>query len=74
MEDLSKLTTVQLITEMTYLDQEIDMKLLRYEELRGEIIKRFPQVAEREEFKKKVKKYGGETDKALFRKIQKQNE
>ena len=59
MDDLSKKTTVELVTEYTYLEQEIDMKLFRHEQLRQEILKRYPQVEKSGEFKKKVKKFGG---------------
>ena len=58
MDDLSKKTTVELVTEYTYLEQEIDMKLFRHEQLRQEILKRYPQVEKSGEFKKKVKKLG----------------
>lgn len=55
-EDFSKKTTVELVTEMTYLDLEIDTKLFRYEQIRSELVKRFPQVKDDEEFKQKVRK------------------
>lgn len=62
MDDLSKMTTVDLITEMTHLDQEIDIKLFRYEQLRQEVFRRFPKVQNSGEFPKKVKKLGGLED------------
>lgn len=57
MEDLNKKPLVEIVQEMTYLEQEIELKMLRYEKLRKEIIKRFPQTKDMEEFKiKKLKK------------------
>ena len=55
-EEISKKTTVELVTEMAYLDQEIDIKLYRYEQIRSELVRRFPQVKNAEEFKQKVRK------------------
>lgn len=55
-KELSEKSTKDLITEMTYLDRDIDEKLFRYEQIRLELVKRYPQVADKEEFQKKVKK------------------
>lgn len=65
MEDISKKPLVEIITEMTRLEQEIGLKQiknekelkrmeLRYERLRLEVVRRFPFVEKTEEFKKKV--------------------
>lgn len=59
MEELDKVSLVDIIKEMTKLDQEIDLKLLRYEKLRLEVIRRFPFVENSDEFKPKIKKLGG---------------
>lgn len=55
-EDLSKTPTVELITRMTYLNQEIDYKLLKLEKIRVELVRRFPQVENSPEFQKKIVK------------------
>jgi len=58
MEDLKGIPTSQLMIEFTYLEQEINMKLLRYEKLRQEICKRHPILRDDEVFmeKKLIKK------------------
>lgn len=56
MTDITKTPTVELIQEMTRLDHEIDIKLLQYEKLRLELVRRFPPLENSEEFKKKEKR------------------
>ena len=64
-EDITKKPLVEIITEMTRLEQEIGLKQiknekelalmeLRYERLRLEVVRRYPIVENEEEFKKKV--------------------
>lgn len=60
MNDYSKTPLVELITNMTYLDKEIEMEIYRlnnkikqYEEMRQEVITRFPPVEKEECFKQK---------------------
>lgn len=64
-EDITKKPLVEIITEMTRLEQEIGLKKiknekelalmeLKYERLRLEVVRRFPIVEKEEEFKKKV--------------------
>ena len=53
MEDLTKISLVSIIERMHAIDLEIDKLMLEYEKLRLETIRRFPQVEERVEFKKK---------------------
>jgi len=66
-EDLTKRPLVEIITELSFLDQEIGMKdvkhkhemnnlIQRYEILRQEVIRRFPFLENDEAFKKKEKK------------------
>lgn len=62
-EDITKKPLYEIMTEMRFLEQEIDMIELRYpklknrhEELRQEAIRRFPFIENDESFKKKVKK------------------
>lgn len=69
-EDITKKPLVEIITEMTRLEQEIGLKQiknekelalmeLRYERLRLEVVRRFPIVEQKEEFKpiqKSIKK------------------
>ena len=63
-EDITKKPLVEIITEMTRLEQEIGLKQiknekelalmeLRYERLRLEVVRRFPIIEQNEEFKKK---------------------
>lgn len=42
-----------LISEMTQLEQEINLKLIKYEAMREEVCNRFPMLNEEEEFKPK---------------------
>lgn len=56
MEDLKKEPTVDIIKEMTRLDYEIDLLTLKYEKLRLEMVRRFPQLEEQEVFKQKKKR------------------
>lgn len=64
MEDITKKPLVDIIKEMTYLEQEIglkqireskelDLMILKYERLRLEVVRRFPFVEKEEEFKEK---------------------
>lgn len=55
----SKTSTPELMTELTYLEQEINLKLMKYEAIRKELCTRFPTLEEEEELfqpKKLVKK------------------
>lgn len=50
-----KTSTAELMTELTYLEQEINLKLMKYEEIRKELCARFPMLEEKEEmFNQKV--------------------
>ena len=55
MEDLKKKPLNEIIPEMTRLEQEIDLMVLRYEKLRLEVIRRFPHLENEAVFKQKVK-------------------
>lgn len=55
MEDLKKEPTVNIVKEMTKLDYQIDLSILKYEKLRLEMVRRFPQLEEQEVFKQKKK-------------------
>ncbi len=52
-DDITKVPTVDLIKEMTKLDQDIELLMLKYEKVRLELVRRFPSVEETEEFKPK---------------------
>ncbi len=54
--DLSKVSHYEIMEEMTRLDKEIDILMLKYEKLRLEMIRRFPPLENSEEFKPKTKK------------------
>ena len=54
-KELDKKPLVELITEMSKLDKEIDILMLKYEKLRLEVVKRYPFVENDEVFKQKNK-------------------
>lgn len=54
-EDITKIPLVDIMKEMTKIDNEIDLLMLKYEKLRLEVIRRFPNLEINEEFKRKVK-------------------
>lgn len=51
MEDISKKPTIDIITEMSDLERDINLSILKYEKLRLEIVKRFPNLNKYDEFK-----------------------
>lgn len=62
-EDITKKPLYEIMTEMQFLEQEIEMIEIRYfklinrhEELRQETVRRMPFIEKDESFKKKVKK------------------
>ena len=56
MEDIEKTPTNKLVIEMTLMDKEIDLLLYKYELIRLELIRRFPDLENSEEFKPKERK------------------
>lgn len=54
--ELNKTPTNQLIKEMTNLDQQIELLMLKYEKIRLELIRRYPNIENKEEFKPKIRK------------------
>ena len=67
-EDITKKPLVEIFQEMSYLEQEIGLKqikyekemeklILHYEKLRLEVIRRFPILEDKEEFKPIQKKH-----------------
>lgn len=54
MSDYSKTPLVDLLNVMTKLEQEINIKLMIYEEMRKEVCNRWPIVEKEECFKEKV--------------------
>ena len=56
MEDLEKTPLVELVTEISRLEQQIDLLTLKYEKLRLEINRRYPIIEEQEVFVKKKRK------------------
>lgn len=54
--ELNKTPTVDLIKEMTNLDQQIELLMLKHEKIRLELVRRFPNVENSEEFKPKIRK------------------
>lgn len=68
-EDISKKPLVEIFNEMSFLEQEIGLKQLKYEKemekmilyyerLRLEVLRRYPILKDKEEFKPKVFKKG----------------
>lgn len=53
-EDITKLPLPALITEITFLEQDIDMKIMKYEKLKKELIRRFPVIEQEDVFKAKT--------------------
>lgn len=71
MEKQNKYETMQpndLLIEMAYLEREINMKLMIYEEMRMVAVKRFPSLEKEEPFQQKVliKKEGRKNDNNNF--------
>ena len=56
-DDITKTSTVDIIKEMTRLDHEIDLLMLKHEKLRLEMIRRFPYLEKDDLFKQKKKTY-----------------
>lgn len=54
-DELKTKTLVDIMKEMTRLDNEISLLMLKYEKLRLEVIRRFPNLEINEEFKRKEK-------------------
>lgn len=52
---MQQIPTSQIIIEMANLEKDIDMAILKYEYLRQEILRRFPQLIEEESFQDKYK-------------------
>lgn len=57
MEDTNKKPTYEIIKELSFLEQEIDLKIMKYNILRDELIKRFPFLEDDEIFKEKNQFY-----------------
>ena len=55
MKDITKTPLVEIMKEMTRLDNEISLLMLKHEKLRLEVIRRFPNLEINEEFKRKDK-------------------
>lgn len=53
--NLQRIPTVNIITEMANLEKDIDIAIMRYEYLRQEIIRRFPQLQNEPGFDDKYK-------------------
>lgn len=53
-EDITKVPLPALITEITFLEQDIDMKIMKYEKLKKELIRRFPVIEQEDVFKTKT--------------------
>lgn len=54
--------TVELVTELSKLEQEIDLKIMKYNLLRAELIRRFPITEIEETFKPKILVNGGNNE------------
>lgn len=54
MEKLETASTSELMTELAKLEKEIELKIMRYNLISGELCRRFPMLEQEEEFKPKV--------------------
>ena len=54
-DDLTKVPLVDLLKELSQINKDIDILMLKYEKLRFEIVRRFPPLEKTEEFKPKGK-------------------
>ena len=54
--EIEKKPTVEIIKEMTLIDQQINILIVQYNKLQKEITKRFPTLESKNEFKPKVKR------------------
>ena len=52
-EDISKKSLVEIIKEMTFLEQKIQLEVMKYNLLSIEFLKRYPNFKDNEEFKEK---------------------
>jgi hypothetical protein len=51
----STISTPTLMTDLTYLEQEINLKLMKYEEIRQELCNRFPNLEKEDDmFQEKI--------------------
>ena len=53
MEDISHTSTIELAKEFSRLDKEIELKILKYNLIRLELIRRIPTLINEEEFQEK---------------------
>lgn len=53
MEDINKKPTYEIIKELSFLDQDINLKIMKFNILTQEILKRFPDLAKEEMFAEK---------------------
>lgn len=53
MEKINKMSNVDIITELSFLDQKIELMIMKYNLLQAEITKRYPQLDTEDGFKPK---------------------
>ena len=53
-KDLSKTSLVDLVTELTELERDIDLRVYKYNLIILEIYRRFPNLENQEEFRPKI--------------------
>ena len=54
MEDLSKTPTVDLVKEVSLLEREINLKIIKYNIVVAELVRRFPMLEKEPMFQQKV--------------------
>ena len=55
-DDIRKKSTASIIHDITLLDRQIDLLILKHEKMRLELIRRFPKLKEDENFQSKTRR------------------
>ena len=55
-DDIRKKSTASIIHDITLLDRQIDLLILKHEKMRLELIRRFPKLQEDENFQSKTRR------------------
>ena len=55
-DDIRKKSTATIIHDITILDRQIDLLILKHEKMRLELIRRFPKLAQDENFQSKTRR------------------
>lgn len=64
-EQLKIASTIELIKELTFLEQKIDLLLLKRQYIREELFNRIPNLAENENFKERYSNHNNQPQKHI---------